>query len=168
MKVLFKNVTKYTEENCNRFERFHNKKYGKKELMTLLTITILLIYIAITNMIYKNWWVVCLIILFGILWYFYTQYQSEQGKSGKRKIPSYTFYFYENIIKIKYKKQSDRILYFKLHKIFETKQFFYLYTDEKNSLIIDKNGFQIGTAEEFTKFIKAKCPFKYHREDKHS
>ena len=58
------------------------------------------------------------------------------------------------------------MLYFQIKKIFETEENFFLYTDDKHSLILDKDGFEIGSAKEFSKFIKKKCPFKYNNENK--
>ena len=47
MKVLFKNTTKYTKENCNNFIEFHKKKYGKKELFKMVLVFLLVLYIII-------------------------------------------------------------------------------------------------------------------------
>lgn len=55
--------------------------------------------------------------------------------------------------------------YFEFKKIFETDENFFLYTDEKHSLILDKDGFEIGTAKGFSEFIKRKCPFKYSNKE---
>lgn len=167
MKVLFKNVTKYTKENCNYFEEFHQKKYGKKELLSIGLIALLAIYIVIFNIIHGKWLVVASVVAIGALIYLVKNYEFGKIQKEKSKVKTYTFYFYDNYIKVKYKKQFDRIIYFTLHKVFETDKYFYLYTDEKSSLILDKEGFQIGNAQEFSAFIKAKCPLKYHKENKH-
>lgn len=162
MKVLFKNTTKYDKENCNSFIKFHSQKYGKKELIKFVLIAIAMIYIAIFNIIYKNW--VLLLILISCAVLFYLIKNIKQNNKKKEKVKKFTFYFYENYIKIKCKKQYERILYLELKKIFETEDNFFLYTDENHSLILDKDGFEIGTPDEFSKFIKNKCPLKYRKE----
>ena len=69
-----------------------------------------------------------------------------ETKGNKRKeIKKYVFCFYENYMKVKYKKQEDRVLYLEFKKIFETKDNFFLYTDDTHSMILDKKGFNVGT-----------------------
>lgn len=166
MKILFKNTTKYDKENCKNFVEFHSNKYGKKELIKIILYGICLLYILIFNIVYKNWLLVLGAIgLAGII--FLIEKNKAEKKSKKReKIKEFTFYFYEKHIKIKYKRNFERLKYFQLHKIFETDEYFFLYLDEKHSLILSKEGFEIGTAKGFSKFIKNKCPFKYKNEDK--
>ena len=57
------------------------------------------------------------------------------------------------------------IININIKKIFETDENFFLYTDEKHSLILDKDGFEIGNSKDFAEFIKRKCPFKYRNEE---
>jgi len=166
MKVLFKNTTKYTKENCENFVEFHSNKYGKKELLKMMLLGICILYILIFNIIYKNWiLVLAAIVLAGII-YLMEKNKSEKKAKKKEKVKEFTFYFYEKHIKIKYKKDFERLKYFNLHKIFETDEYFFLYLDEKSSLILNKEGFEVGTAKGFSKFIKSKCPLKYRNEDK--
>lgn len=166
MRVLFKNTTKYDKENCNNFINFHSNKYGKRELVKFIIVAIVLIYIFIFNIIYNNWYffiigatVIALISLIN-------RKNNTNQKKTKKKLKQYTFYFYDRYIKIRYRRQFDRMLYFQIKKIFETEENFFLYTDDKHSLILDKDGFEIGSVEEFSKFIRKKCPFKYNNENK--
>lgn len=166
MKVLFKNTTKYDKENCNNFVNFHSNKYGKKELVKFIIMAIVFIYILIFNIIYKNWYFFCVGAIVITLIYLINKKRNTKQKKTKKKIKQYTFYFYDRYIKIRYRRQFDRMLYFQIKKIFETEENFFLYTDDKHSLILDKDGFEIGSVEEFSKFIKKKCPFKYNNENK--
>lgn len=164
MKILFKNTTKYTKENCNSFTKFHSRKYGKKELAKIILGTIFFLYLFVVNMIYVNWiFFVALIIVGGII-YIVNNKKTEEKRNNKNKEKEYTFYFYEKYIKIKYRRRFERLTYFQIYKIFETSEHFFLYLDEKSSLILNKKGFEIGTPKEFSKFIKRKCPFKYKEE----
>ena len=164
MKILFKNTTQYTKENCNQFIEFNTKKYGKRDFIKMALLTICIAYILIFNLIHKNWLFIIIALLLGIIFYLFYQNQLQKKEKSKKKVKEFTFFFYERYIKIKYKRQFERLSYFSLYKIFETKQYFYLYLDEKSSLILDKKGFSIGTAEGFSKFIKEKCPFKFSKE----
>ena len=166
MKVLFKNITKYTKENCDNFLEFHSKKYGKKELIKLTVTIICVLYIMIFNIINVNWIFLLIVIFLGIMIFFLEKKKYVKEKKDKRKIKEFTFYFYEKHIKIKYKRNFERLKYFQLHKIFETDEYFFLYLDDKQSLILSKSGFEVGTPKAFSKFIKGKCPFKYKNEDK--
>jgi hypothetical protein len=166
MKILFKNTTKYTKENCNNFLEFHTNKYGTREFIKMIIVVIGVMYILVFNIIYKNWLsILGGIIIFGIL-YLIEKNNFKNEEKNRNKVKEFTFYFYEKHIKIKCKKQFERLKYFQLHKIFETEEYFFLYLDEKKSLILSKEGFEIGTAKAFSKFIKNKCPFKYKNENK--
>ena len=166
MKVLFKNTTKYTKENCNNFLEFHTNKYGKKELIELILVIICIGYIIVFNIININWILLLMAILIGIGIYFYKKNNNIKSKKQKNTIKEFTFYFYDKYIKIKYKRNFERLKYFQLHKVFETEEYFFLYLDEKQSLILSKSGFEVGNPKGFSKFIKGKCPFKYKNEDK--
>ena len=166
MKVLFKNTTQYTKENCDNFVEFHSKKYGVKELIKIILIILCILYIIVFNIVYKNWLLVLGVGFFSGIIYLIERIKLKKKSKGQKKIKEFTFYFYENYIKIKYKRVFQRVKYFQLHKIFETDEYFFLYTDEKKSLILSKNGFEAGTAKGFSKFIKKKCPFKYKNEEK--
>lgn len=166
MKILFKNTTKYDQENQNNFITFHVNKYGKRELLKYLLIGICIIYILIFNLIHKNWILILGLLLLGVVFYFFNTIKEQQNKKQKKKVKQYTFYFYEKYIKIKCRRQFERMRYFEIKKIFETDANFFLYTDDSHSLILDKEGFEVGTPKEFSHFIRRKCPFKYSNENK--
>lgn len=130
MKVLFKNTTKYDKENCNNFINFHNNKYGKKELVQTILIIAFFIYVIAFNIVYKNWLVIIFISVIAILLYFINKYKNEKKnkKNKQEKIKEFTFYFYEKYIKIKYKRQFERVRYLEIKKVFETNEnFFFVY-----------------------------------------
>lgn len=163
MKILFKNTTKYDKENRENFVNFHQNKYGKKELIKAILIAIAVLYILIFNIIRFNWKFILILVPTGFVIYLINKYtvSKRKEKNKKQKNKEFTFYFYERHIKIKCKRQFERMTYFEIKKIFETYENFFLYTDDKHSLILDKEGFEIGNSEEFAEFIKRKCPFKY-------
>ncbi len=168
MKILFKNNTKYTKENYNAFIEFHRNKYGKKALIKLGIIAIYILYIIIFNIIYKNWKIIIVLFIMGIITYLLNNFKIQRQSTNNKKIikvqKNFTFYFYEKHIKIKCGRKFDRLRYFEIHRAFETQEYFFLYTDEEHSLIISKDGFEIGNAKDFANFIKKKCLLKYKKE----
>lgn len=168
MKILFKNNTKYTKEKYNDFVEFHKNKYGKKLIAKIIIILICLLYILIFNIINGNWLIILLFLIIGGVFYFINNVKTEKQSNKNNKMinnnKEFSFYFYQSYIKVKCGRKFDRLKYFELHKIFETKEYFFLYTDETHSLILSKEGFEIGTARGFREFIKKKCPLKYKNE----
>ena len=167
MKILFKNTTKYDKENRENFINFHKNKYGTKELIKAILISIPISYIIIFNVINMGWYSLLILIPLGILVYYIYKYAEKKKKSKKKKQKNkdFTFFFYERHIKIKCKRQFERMTYFEIKKVFETDENFFLYTDDKKSMILDKEGFEIGTSKGFAEFIKKKCPLRYRKEE---
>lgn len=167
MKILFKNTTKYDKENRENFVNFHKHKYGTKELINGILIMVAISYIIIFNLMNINWYSLLIFIPVGLLIYFIYKYSTKKKKEKKKKQKNkeFTFFFYERHIKIKCKRQFDRLSYFEIKKIFETEENFFLYTDDTHSLILDKDGFEIGNERDFAEFIKRKCPFKYRNQE---
>lgn len=167
MAPLFKNITKYTEKNYEQFLEFHKKKFGFSYNFYTIIMTILLVLCIILNIIEKN---ISFILLFaGILIIFLLyriylpikRYQKSQKQYEKYKETNYTFSFY----KWHFTLNENTIYYFKLYKVFETTDYFYLYVNDENAAMVSKKGFKIGTADEFSKFIKKKCLLKYSKQD---
>ena len=44
-----------------------------------------------------------------------------------------------------------------------TKDYFYLYINPDYAMLVNKNSFEIGTLDDFRKFIKKKCLLKYRK-----
>lgn len=164
--ILFKNVTRYNTKNYNQFIEFHNKKYSFSTNSYTIIMTILLIYCVILNIKQKNIPLILLFValLIGFLaWRIYfpmKRYQKTQKNFAKTKETISTFSFYDLYFLV----DKKPIYYFKLYKVFETKDCFYLYINQDYAMMVSKNGFKIGTAEEFSKFIQKKCFFKYRKQ----
>lgn len=168
MKLLFKNNTKYTKANYHAFIEFHKNKFGVRMLMKIGILLLCLGYIVIVNAMSHNWKGILIFILIGVILYFlqYIKENRQEKNNNKmlKKSNNFTFYFYEKYIKIRCGRKFDRLRYFEIHKVFETKQYFFLYTDESHSLILHKEGFEIGTSKDFAEFMRKKYPLKYKRE----
>ena len=87
---------------------------------------------------------------------------SKEYKSDKiQKEKKYTFKFYEKFFTIEDFKEILKMRYYKLYKVFETADFFYLYIDKTHSFLIDKSKFKNDKSAEFSTFIKKKCWWCY-------
>lgn len=160
---IFKNTTKYSKKELNNFLAFHKKKYRRKYLILTGITAIYIISLVIANIINRNWSIALALILVGILIYVYfTNGNQKKLENNKKQMEQeFTFLFYENHVTVKSMKASSKFNYFKFHKIYETKDNFYLYINKEYSLILNKEGFIKGNIGEFRKFIKKKCLFKY-------
>ena len=166
MKPLFKNITIYNSKNYNQFVKFHVQKFGFAYNAYTIVMILLLLYCIILNIIQVNIPLLFLflallvfIILFRMYWPMKKQEKTKkefaQNKQNSVSIDFYKFYF----------KLAENVYpYFKLYKVFETKDYFYLYVNEENAVLVSKNGFKLGSAEEFTAFIKKKVLLKYSKQ----
>lgn len=166
MKPLFKNVTIYNSKNYNQFIKFHGEKFNFSYNMYTLFMLALMLYCVVLNIIQKNILLFLLFLaMFALTIVFrmilpVKRYQKTKKKFAKNKQTSITINFYKFYFKIDEKTYT----YLKLYKVFETKDYFYLYIDEQNAVLVNKNGFKLGTAEQFSEFIKKKCLFKYSKQ----
>ena len=167
MKILFKNTTKYDKENRENFMKFHKDKYGKKEFFYEILITMAILYMIIFLIISLKWRALIFIVPLVCGIYFLYEYsrKKKKNKNKKQKNKEFTFYFYERYIKIKCGRKFERVLYFEIKKLFETDKNFFLYTDDTHSLILDKDGFEIGNEKDFVEFMRKKCPFRYRNQE---
>lgn len=166
MKILFKNKTKYTKDVYKKYLEFHQEKFGRKYTFTTIVIILLLSFCIITNLIYKNYPTACLLIIALISYCFYQFFypvkkiQKELKTEKFEKEQTFTFKFYEKYFSISNNKQIEEIKYWKLYKVYESKEFFYLYIDKEHAFLLNKSTFVKGNPEDFFKFIKKKCLLK--------
>lgn len=166
MTPLFKNKTKYTEKNYQQFVNFHTKKYNFSYYAYTIIMAILMAYCCILAIVQKDFG---LAVLFAFMFVIFLvlriyvpgrRYLKTKKDLKNEKSNSFTFNFYQHYFTI----GKSRLYYFKLHKVFETKDYFYLYVDEDNAALVSKSGFEIGTPADFTNFIKKKCLLKYSKQ----
>lgn len=161
LKAVFKNKTSYSKEIYDKFLEFHRNKYGfRYKLYNIIVIAIILacIVYSVAYHVYTTAIVFCIILVIFIIWRFLEPVQ-EVAKDYKDKTKNstiYTFNFYEKYFSVEDKKSISKIKYYKLHRVFQTKDFFYLYIDKTHAFLIDKSGFIKGDYKEFYKFIKTR------------
>ena len=170
MKILFKNKTRYTKQIYKEFLEFHQEKYGATYMGYTVLLIILFIFCIILQIQSRNYLlsILTLCILIGfVFWRLYNPIKTVQKEIQSEKIENqqeFIFKFYERKFIIYGKKMKSEIKYWKLYKIFETDDYFYLYIDKDHAFLLSKNGFEIGTPNSFREFIKRKCRFKFKKE----
>lgn len=167
MKKLFENKTTYTKETYIEFLKFHNKTYNFSYMLYTIfwsTLLILCIYLSFGT---QNRLQGVILTIALVCFIFYRIYRpqfivNKELKSDKiDDNNTNTFSFFDKNFEVKNNNGSFTFKYFGLHRVFETACFFYLYVNRENAFLVSKNAFSIGTAEEFSKFIKEKCKLKY-------
>ena len=166
MKVLFKNVTKYNKKNYEQFLQFHNKKFGFSYNFYTIIMSILLIVCIVFSANEKNILFVFMFLIILIAFLLFRLYfpmkkhekTEKQYKANKENLCTYSFYDWYFTL------NEQTFYYFKLFKVFETKDYFYLYINDENAALVSKNGFQKGSTKEFSEFIKKKCLLKYSKQ----
>ncbi len=172
MEALFKNKTTFSQENYMKLVAFHQKKNNWKYWLYTATFSILLIICLAFQLIAKDYLFVfiCLFILFGFLAYrFINPYHKTRKELSSDKVQNHMinyYFFYEKYFKIKNKLGTSKLKYYKLYKVYETKEYFYLYIAKDYAFILDKNGFEIGSTKQFSQFMKHKMRFKFSKEAK--
>lgn len=171
LKILFENITKYDKEIYTDFLKFHQKIFGfKYSLYTAFVIGMLLILVTIQIQIHNL--DIAIIICFVITIFILLRYLRPASRISKEfnsktihNKEECTLTFYEKNFKVSENNKLENyiIKYSSLYKVFETSNFFYLYTDKTHSLLVNKNNFTIGNSEDFSRFIHTKYKFRFRK-----
>lgn len=165
--LLFKNSTIYTQDTYFDFLRFHKKTYMFAYILyTIAWILLLLLCIYLSfgsNSPIQG--ILLILVLIGFVAYRVLRprymLNKELNSDNVSDENINTFNFYDSHFVLENNDGSFSYRYLMLHKIFETNDYFYLYTTKENAFILSKNTFSIGTPKEFSSFIKKHCLFKY-------
>ena len=92
----------------------------------------------------------------------------EKTKKSKKVSGEFVnnYEFFKNYFKVKNQDGEAQVVYFKLYRVVETKDFFYIYISRQYAFIVSKQGFTKGTTEEFSEFMKKKMFTKYKNRTK--
>lgn len=167
MEKLFENITTYNIDEYKKFVKFHNKKYNLNYNLYTLFVLFLIMFCTVSSFSSKNTKLGILFIIIAICFiiyrilhpYLFVKKEATSEKIGKELTNTYTFY--EDYFRIKNNKQTIKLKYHKLYKIFETKDNFYLYINKNHSFVLSKNTFTIGKVSDFYGFIKKKLWFRF-------
>ena len=167
MNLLFKNRTKYTKECYQEFLEFHNKKFGFSSNLYTLIVILLIAFCAVIQAKGGHKQITFVFLLFFILfiaWRIFhpiKEIKNEYNSTKIKKEATFIFRFYKNYFTISDGIQIEKWYYWKLYKVFETTDYFYIYIDRKYAFLVRKSGFSSDVVEDFTKFLKKKCFLKY-------
>ena len=127
MQELFKNQTKYSEEEYNLFLESYNKEYGLSDILySLINIaffTLCTIYAILNKEV-----VLSIALIIGILTYIWYKFIRPRRKVDEEKQSNKiqkefinTFYFYPKYFKVENPEGQAQKTYFGLYKVIETK-----------------------------------------------
>lgn len=169
LKAFFKNTTKYNKIIYQEFLQFHSEHYKFSSTLYTATMIALLLFCVITQVKYHNFTlaiIFCIILSCFFLWRFLHPISEVSKELKSKKIQNekeFSFIFYQKQFKIRDKLTYEMFPYYKLYKVFETPNFFYLYIDKTHAFLLNKSSFSIGSPEEFSKFIHKKCWYKFKK-----
>lgn len=167
MEKLFENKTTYTKDTYMEFLRFHTKTYNLPYMaytMFWAAIFILCIYLAFSSGNRLQGVIITIILICFVVYRVYRPKKLVDNELKSEKISTNNinvFSFYDKNFLVENNNGVFTFRYFMLHRVFETDDFFYLYVNKENAFLVAKKTFSLGTAEDFSKFIKDKCKLKY-------
>lgn len=171
MELLFKNKTTLSKENYMQLVHFHQEKNNWKYWLYTGIFSVLFILCIIFQVIAQNYFSACIILLALLFFWayrlmepYYKTKKELQSKKVQENLINY-YFFYDTYFKIKNKIGTSKIKYYKIYRVYEKEDFFYLYFDKSNAFIIDKSGFTLGNKTTFSQFLKKKFPFKFKIEN---
>ena len=169
MKVLYKNKTKYTLDVYDKYLQFHRKKFGFRYNLYTIIFSILILFCLIINLVYGQIFLALIftVILACFIWYrmfFQNKKAEKEAKTDKFKNEKeYEFVFYNDKLVIYDGKKHQNVKYWHLYRIYQTKNYFYLYIDKERAFLLNKNNFTVGKPSNFFKFIKKKTWYRFLR-----
>ena len=167
MEELFKNKTKYSNEEYNIFLNSYEKEYALSEFIYMIFYSIFLVFCIVLGFINQEYIISCFILIVLIIYISYKIIMPKRIIRKERKSKKFSreyeniFTFYKKFFKVSNPDGKSQIFYFKLYRVVETNSHFYLYISRDYAFIISKKGFIDSTAEDFSKFIRKKVIIKY-------
>lgn len=169
MKPLFENKTTLSKDMYIELLSFQQKKFGWK--YTVFTVIFFLLFVLLIAILLANHYFVHSLLIF-IIFACFLAYEliipvhknTKELRSDKvQNNLANTFSFYDKYFIVENRMGNDKIFYFKLYRVFETENYFYLYLNKTTILVLSKTEFLIGTVQDFGKFIKQKMWLKFKR-----
>lgn len=153
------------------FLAFHRQKYHITDTLHTVIVVVFILFCFIIQVKSHHFNLVFLIacsLTLYILWRFFRPICdiTKEYKSDKiQKEKQFTYKFYAPFFTIEDEKEYSKIKYYELYKVFETKDFFYLYLDKTHAFLLDKSCFQKKKPSDFSKFIQKKCWWCYKKQN---
>ena len=163
--ILFKNETTCTQKEYKDFLKVQEKEYALSEFLYTFGYTIFFIIFGFILIGSKDIGTGLIIILLGVLFFVYRNWypnylKSKQKKKVKNPLRN-TYSFYKNYFTTSNKEGTSTTLYFRIHRVIETKNNFYIYLNKECAFVVSKNGFILGKGMDFSTFLRKKTRLKY-------
>ena len=167
LKVLFKNKTRYTYDLYAKYNVFHSETNFIMNNLYNAIMVFGILFLIIMQVVHHNYEMVT---LFGVLltiliaWrLFYPMFigQREVTSDKITKEKEYTFTFYDNYFTIEDENYIHKMKYKDLFRVRINHEYSYLYTDRKNSYILDNSTFLHGSFSSFKPFLRKKVGWRY-------
>ncbi len=167
MEELYENKTKYSEKLYNIFLNAYREEYASSENLLMIYnigfFGICCIFAFIEKLILLG--VVIIVGLMIYVWYKIIRptIREEKTRKGPKLKGNFinTYKFYKNYFKVENPEGQAQVLYFKIYRVVETRDYYYIYISRENAFVMSKNSFTKGSSLEFTNFIKKKVLIKY-------
>lgn len=167
MEILFENKTKYSKKEYDIFIESYKKEYAVSDYAYIIFYIVFFGFCMILAFMEKEFLLgIALLVGLGTyLWYKVIRSNRlvEKTKKSKKVAGKFVnnYEFYKNYFKVENIDGKAQVLYFKLYRVVETREYFYIYISRQYAFIVSKAGFTKGNQEEFSKFIKKKVFTKY-------
>lgn len=163
--ALFRNRTPYNEQVAHAFVQFH---FLRRKIVLMIGYVVFALFMAASAILLEAEWYMRLI-LFGVAVFLVVWMCLMPGKlynnvmatfkKAKNKENEYTFR--ADDFRIAGVQSASVFPYFQITRAFETGKYFYLYFGEEQAYYIAKDGFTVGDADGFRKFLKEKLGKKF-------
>lgn len=160
MEELFKNKTKCTQKEYDKFLELQIDEFGISELIKQLLWIAFFIFCIVLSIIYKEYRLLGTIFL-GVLIYIWFEVIRPIKNKDKQREYTNIYKFYKYFFTIECPSGVSKIFYFKIYRVIETNTHFYIYISRENAALVSKKGFINSTPEEFKKFIHKRTMLKY-------
>ena len=167
MDEIYLNKTKTTQKEYDEFLKICQKEYGMSE--NLYTVFYLVFFGFCMVMAFKTGEkLLGIALLMGLAIYMAYKFVRpikiiNKQKNNNKITKNYTntYKFYKNYFTVENPDGNAQTLYLKIYRVVETNTHFYIYISREVAFIVAKKGFEKGTSEEFSAFIKKKIWNKY-------
>ena len=157
----------YSTSDYVKFLRFHNKKFNPSYITytvfwcILLILSLILAYGSGARL---QGVIITIVLILFIGYRFARPKMIVNNELNSDKFTDNnvnTFSFYDKEFEVSNKNGKFTYKYFMLYKIFETRDYFYLYITKENAFLVSKYAFSIGKERDFATFMKVRCRLKY-------
>ena len=168
--------TKYTKRSFRKFQWFHYTKGGMRKVVFVSTLVLMFI-VGVTSLIYLftgdgiSAGTIYLPVLILFLSVFFIIIPWISANSAYKKSPALFdvgigFSFcedYFSVLTTGMMSGTTDIQYGALYRVYQTKDYFYLYLQQNQSYLLDKSSFTSGCPEDLAVLLKKVLPRKKYR-----